>query len=41
MKAQAVLSRKFIALSAYINKAENPHTSDLTAHPKALEKKKK
>lgn len=36
---KAVLRRKFIALGAYIKNLEKSHTSDLTAHLKALEKK--
>ena len=36
---KAVLSEKFIALSAHIKKVEKAHTSDLTAHQKALEQK--
>ena len=34
-----VLRGKFRALSAYIKKVEKTHTSDLTAHLKALEQK--
>ena len=33
-------SAKFIALSAQLKKTEKAHTEDLTAHLKALEKKK-
>ena len=36
-----VLRGKFIALSAFIKKLERSYTSNLTAHLKALEKKKK
>ena len=36
---QAVLSRKFIALSAFIKKLERSYISNLTAHLKALEQK--
>ena len=36
---KAVLRGKFIALSAFIKKLERPHTSNLTAHMKALEQK--
>ena len=36
---KAVLKEKFIALSAYIKKIERSHTSNLTTHLKALEKK--
>ena len=34
---KAVLRGKFIALSAHIKKVEKSHTSNLTAHLKALE----
>jgi hypothetical protein len=34
-----VISRKFIALGAYINILERAHISILTAHPGALEPK--
>ena len=34
---KAVLSGKFLALSAYVNKVEKAHNSDLTTHLKALE----
>ena len=37
---KAVLTRKFIALNAYIKNLEKSHTSILTAHLKALEQKK-
>ena len=37
---KAVLRGKFIALSAQLKKAEKAHIGDLTAHLKALEKKK-
>ena len=37
---KAVLRGKFIALSAHIKKMEKAHISYLTAHLKALEKKK-
>jgi hypothetical protein len=36
---KAVLKEKFIALNASIKKLERPHTSDLTAHLRALEEK--
>ena len=36
---KAVLRGKFIALSAFIKKLERSHTSNLTAHLKALEQK--
>ena len=36
---KAMLRGKFIALSTYIKKVEKSHTSDLTAHLKALEQK--
>ena len=36
---KAVLKGKFIALSAFIKNLERAHTSDLTAHMKALEEK--
>ena len=35
---KAVLRGKFIALSAQLNKTEEAHIGDLTAHLKALEK---
>ena len=38
-KMKAVLKGKFIALSAFIKKLERSHTSNLTAHLKALEQK--
>ena len=38
---KAVLKGKFIALSAFIKKLERTHTGNLTAHLKALGKKKK
>ena len=38
---KAVLRGKFIALSAQLKKTEKAHIGDLTAHLKALEKKKK
>ena len=38
---KAVLRGKFIALSAQLKKTEKAHIEDLTAHLKALEKKKK
>ena len=38
---KAVLRGKFIALSAHLKKTEKAHIGDLTAHLKALEKKKK
>jgi hypothetical protein len=34
---KVVLRGKFIALNAYIEKWGKSHTSNLTAHPKALE----
>ena len=37
---KAVLIEKFIALSAHIKKTEKAHIRDLTAHLKALEKKR-
>ena len=37
---KAVLRGKFIALSAQLKKTEKAHIGDLTAHLKALEKKK-
>jgi hypothetical protein len=37
---KAVLRGKFIALSAFIKKFERSYTSSLTAHLKALNKKK-
>ena len=37
---KAMLSGKFIALSAHIKKMEKAHIRDLTTHLKALEKKK-
>ena len=37
---KAVLNGKFIALSAFIKKLEISYTTNLTAHLKALEKKK-
>ena len=37
---KAVLRGKFIALSAQLKKTEKAHIEDLTAHLKALEKKK-
>ena len=36
---KVVLRGQFIALSAYIKKVKKAHTSDLTAHLKALEQK--
>ena len=36
---KAVLRGKFIELSAFIKKLERSHTSNLTAHVKALEQK--
>ena len=36
---KAVLREKFIALNAYIKNMEKSHTSNLTAHLKALEQK--
>jgi hypothetical protein len=38
---KAVLRGKSIALSAFINKLESPHISNLKVHLKALEEKKK
>ena len=38
---KVVLRGKFIALSAYIKKTEKAQIRDLTAHLKALEKKKR
>ena len=38
---KAVLRGKFIALSAQLKKTEKAHIGDITAHLKALEKKKK
>ena len=37
---KAVLREKFIALNAQLKKTEKAHIGDLTAHLKALEKKK-
>ena len=37
---KVVLRGKFIALNAHMNKTEKSHIRDLTAHLKALEKKK-
>ena len=36
---KAVLRGKFIAISAYLKNMEKAHTSNLTAHLKALEQK--
>jgi hypothetical protein len=36
---KAVLRGKFIALSSFIKKLERAHTSNLTAHMKALKQK--
>lgn len=36
---KAVLKGKFIALCAFMKKLERAHTSDLSAHLKALEEK--
>ena len=37
---KAVLRGKFIALNTHIKETEKAHISDLTAHLKALEKKR-
>ena len=37
---KGALRGKFIALSAHLKKTEKAHIEDLTAHLKALEKKK-